>query len=837
MANPTLDAAQAYARRGWAVIPITHRSKDPGSLLGKGWQHTRFYESDLPQHFNGQPRNIGVILGEPSGDLVDLDLDAPEAVAAAAWLAPDTAAVFGRPGKPRSHRLYISSGAPYRKFTDPIDQATILELRAGTGKQTIFPPSAHAETGEPITWHSEGEPFEVEAADLDRYARELAAAALLGKHWPGKGGRHDAARALAGGLWRGGLDEQRAADFVRAVVTAAGDTDESQDRERAVSDTYARGPQKSADGLAVYKITGWRALAGLIDLRVVRKAREWLGMTSPNVEEPPPPVADGTLTSAVPSPTFNTTDQGNGERLVARHGQDLRYCHLWGKWLVWDGRRWAVDDTAEVERRAKATIRAIYSEAAAVVGDDEASKAQRRALASWAGKSESRGKLEAMIKQAASEPGVAVAPDDLDRDPWLLNVQNGTLDLRTGQLRPHNRADLITKLCPVEYHADAGAPTWAAFLARIMDGNTDLVTFLQRAIGYSLTGSIRERFFVIAYGEGDNGKTTLLETIQALLGDYASRTPTETLMLRRDGNIPNDLARLKGARFVFASEVEQGRRLAVSLIKDMTGGDTITARFMRAEFFEFRPEFKIWLATNHKPRIPDTNQAIWRRIRLVPFAVSIPKAEQDKKLPEKLLAELPGILAWAVRGCLDWQRDGLDAPAEVEQATADYRAESDEMAAWLAECCFIGPKARAKSDDARKSYMDFTGYKVTSNEFAELLIKHGYKKDRSGGRTIWHGFALLTTPAPNQPPLVPPNVATPDDCSNLGNESGISSRNTTHEAFIPESLLQVATTAKVATNGAVPQCSECENAAARPTSRGWLCAECIEFHAGLGVEL
>lgn len=829
MANPALDAARAYTRRGWAVIPISHRSKNPGSLLGDGWQNTRMAEADLPKHFNGQPRNIGVILGEPSGGLADLDLDAREAVAVAPWLAPDTPAGFGRPGKPRSHRLYISPGAPYRKFTDPIDQATILELRAGTGKQTIFPPSAHAETGEPITWHTEGDPAEVEAADLERYAREMAAAALLGKHWPGQGGRHDAALALAGGLWRGGMDEPRAADFVQAVVKAAGDTDESQDRERAVSDTYTNGPNRY--------VTGWRRLGGLIDLRVVRKAREWLGMTSPTVEEPPPPVADRAPTAPAASATFNTTDQGNGERLVARHGQDLRYCHLWGKWLVWDGRRWAVDDTADIERRAKATIRAIYAEAAAIVGDDEASKAQRRALAGWAGKSESRGKLEAMIKQAASEPGVTVAPDDLDRNPWLLNVLNGTLDLRTGQLHPHNRADLITKLCPVEYDPAAGAPTWGAFLARIMDGKGDLVTFLQRAIGYSLTGSIRERVFVIAYGEGDNGKTTLLETVQALLGDYASRTPTETLMLRRDGNIPNDLARLKGARFVFASEVEKGRRLAVSLVKDMTGGDTITARFMRAEFFEFRPEFKLWLATNHKPVIKDTNQAIWRRIRLVPFAVSIPKAEQDKKLPEKLLAELPGILAWAVRGCLDWQRDGLGEPAEVAQATDEYRAESDELAAWLAECCIIGPKARAGSDAARKSYMDFTGYKVTSNEFADLLGKHGFKKDRIGGRTIWFGFGLLATPDPNQPLLVPPDVATPDDCSNLGNESGISTRNTTHEALIPKKLLQVATTAQVATNGAAPQCSECENAAVRQTSRGWLCAECIEFHARLGVEL
>lgn len=562
------------------------------------------------------------------------------------------------------------------------------------------------------------------------------------------------------------------------------------------------------------------------DLRALYESDRTTPRAVLDTQPSPPPVADAATPApaGAPSPTFNTTDQGNGERLVARHGQDLRYCRLWGKWLVWDGQRWAVDDTAEVERRAKTTIRAIYSEAAAVVGDDEASKAQRRALAGWAGRSESRGKLEAMIKQAASEPGVAVAPDDLDADPWLLNVQNGTLDLRTGQLRPHNRADLITKLCPVEYNPDASAPTWAAFLARIMADNADLVTFLQRAIGYSLTGSSQERVFFVCHGKGANGKTTLLETVQALLGDYATRTPTETLMVKRAGEASNDVARLKGARFVFASEAEEGQRLAVSRVKDMTGGDTLAARFMYSEYFEFRAEFKIWLATNHRPGIKDTNTAIWDRLREIPFTVRIEPKDQDRKMPQKLLAELPGILAWAVRGCLDWQRDGLGAPQDVQNATENYRSEMDDLAGWLAECCAVGDNKSTTAAAAFTSYVDFTGDKrMTKREFGTRLKERGFKPDRSNKARVWLGFELLDY---SGLPLLKSDAS---DASDTENDNLPTS--TAHEGELAP-VMSLASLASPDT----PQCSECENAAVRQTSRGWLCAECIEFHARLGVE-
>ncbi len=338
------------------------------------------------------------------------------------------------------------------------------------------------------------------------------------------------------------------------------------------------------------------------------------------------------------------TELGNAERLVVRHGADLRYCHPWGKWLVWDGRRWEVDASAEVMRRTKETVRALYGEA-----QNEENAKRRGELASWAMGCEREARVKSMVSLARAELGIPVMPDDLDRNPWLFNVSNGTLDLQSGELRGHRREDLITKLAPATFSPDAECPTFLEFLSRITAGNSELIAFLQRAVGYSLTGSTSEQALLILHGLGANGKSTLLNAVRQALGEYARTTRTETLLIQRQDSIPNDIAALKGTRMVTAQETEAGRRLAESLVKQLTGGDSIAARFLHQEWFEFTPIFKLWLATNHKPRITGTDHAICRRIRLVPFGVKIPDAEQDPALP-------PGILAWSVKGCLAWQR-------------------------------------------------------------------------------------------------------------------------------------------------------------------------------------
>jgi putative DNA primase/helicase len=446
-----------------------------------------------------------------------------------------------------------------------------------------------------------------------------------------------------------------------------------------------------------------------------------------------------------PGAGVNLTDLGNAERLVEQHGADLRYVYAWEKWLVWDGRAWKVDDTGEVERRAKETVRTIYAEAAEAADADT-----RKALANHAKGSEARGRIEAMISLARSEPGIAATPEELDADPWALTTPNGTLDLRAGELRDHRRGDLITKIAPVEYDPEATAPTWAAFLERILP-EEELRAFVQRAVGYSATGDTCEQCLIINHGSGANGKSTFQEAIAATLGDYAMRAPTEMLLAKRTTGIPNDVARLKGARFVAASETEEGRRLAESLVKDLTGQDTITARFMRAEFFDFKPTHKLWLSTNHKPEIRGTDTAIWRRIRLVPWTITIPPAQQDKKLLEKLRAELPGILLWIVQGCLEWQRGGLQPPGEVRRATGRYRAEMDVLAAFIDEECIVVDSATATAKalySAYKAWCDENGEKPESQRrFGGRLKERGFENGKitAGpykGNVEWYGIGL-----------------------------------------------------------------------------------------------
>lgn len=449
---------------------------------------------------------------------------------------------------------------------------------------------------------------------------------------------------------------------------------------------------------------------------------------------------------------FKLSELGNAERLVARHGKDIRYCHEWNKWLIWTGTHWQIDLTGEVERRAKETIRAIYSEVAETEDEEK-----RAALAKHAAKSETNRAISAMVELAKSEPGIPVLSDQLDSDIWLLNCKNGTLDLRTGELRPHNRKDYITRIIPTEYNPYADFEEWAKFLHRIMNDNAELISFLQRAVGYSLTGSTREQCLFMLYGCGANGKTTFLEAISDVLAGYAQRTPTDTLLAKDTSGISNDIARLKGARFVVASEVEEGKRMAESLVKQMTGGEKMTARFMRAEYFEFMPHFKLWVGTNHKPVIRGTDQAIWRRIKLIPFNVTIPPEERDKNLLNKLRREMPGILNWAVMGCMDWQKNGLGEPEEVIKATNDYRSEMDVLTRFITDCCTTNTQRSIKSSVLYKKYAEWSRdnneFTLSQTKFSTRMQEKGFSKIRTSRGMVWEGIAIVDDDADDDIPF------------------------------------------------------------------------------------
>lgn len=456
------------------------------------------------------------------------------------------------------------------------------------------------------------------------------------------------------------------------------------------------------------------------------------------------------------------TDVGNARRLVERFGHNLRYCHPWRKWLTWDGRRWSIDSEAAVERMAKATIDGLLDQAKqrldwirkqleAGGGDQVQLQTARQhvnALIGHALKSQSARGILGMVRLARSEPGISVQPDQLDTDPWLLNVQNGTLDLRTGQIREHRREDLITKLAPVIYDPHATAPQFQRFLEEIFARDLQLVGYVRRLLGYCLTGDVSEQALFVFWGSGANGKSTLLELVRSMLDtDYAAKAAPGLLMARSSEAHPVERATLAGKRLVLCIETEENRRLAESLVKDLTGRDKLEARRLYENPWEFDPTHKIVLATNHKPAIVGDDHAIWRRLKLIPFAVTISDEKKDPHLLEKLQYELPGVLAWCVAGCLEWQKDGLGMPKAVAEATKEYRSEEDVLGNFLADCCCISREARARAADLYDAYRGWCQRNgetpVVQRRFGISLSERGFKRHRgTAGTHHWLGIGV-----------------------------------------------------------------------------------------------
>jgi putative DNA primase/helicase len=444
-------------------------------------------------------------------------------------------------------------------------------------------------------------------------------------------------------------------------------------------------------------------------------------------------------------PETSPTDLGNARRLVIAAGNDIRFCHSTKKWLIWTDKRWVKDQSGEIFRLAKKSVRAILTEAA-IVGNDN----QCRALVAHEQKSEAQPRIKAMVTLTESEPGIPVQLDELDRDGMLFNVLNGTIDLRTGSLREHRREDLITKLAPVNYDPDATCPQWDKFLAEILPG--DLVMFVQRAVGYSFTGSIRENVFFLLHGVGANGKSTLLEVLRFLLGDYAATADFGTFLAAKGQPIRNDIARLHGARFVTAVESEAGKRMAENVVKALTGGDTIAARFLYSEHFEFIPAFKLWLATNHKPRVIGTSEAVWRRIQLISFDVTIPKEKRDRDLTEKLKLEAAGILNWALAGLHDWQARGLCEPEFLNAATSEYRKSQEMLTHFLESKCAIAPGLDVRASELYRAYKEWAEangeFRLREHDFSSAVAEHGFVKRRVGPRVgkpdgvYWTGIGI-----------------------------------------------------------------------------------------------
>jgi putative DNA primase/helicase len=441
------------------------------------------------------------------------------------------------------------------------------------------------------------------------------------------------------------------------------------------------------------------------------------------------------------------TDAGNAEAFVLLYGDRFRYDRSRGKRLSWNGRFWEADDRGEVERAALATVRARRA-AAALIDDHKQATDRLR----WALRSESVSFRESMLRSAQSIEPFATTSSEYDVDIFLFTVGNGTLNLGSGEILDARPRDLITKATDVVYEANASCPRWRSFLREIFAGDEEVIDFIQRAVGYSLTGDIREQCLFILFGQGANGKTTFLETVLRLLGTHAVTTAFSAFLAQRSPGLPrNDLATLRGARFVKAAEAEHQARLDEAIVKQLTGGDTISARFLYHEQFSFKPQFKIWLATNHKPDIRGTDNAIWRRIRLIPFSQQF-NGRADRALLGKLEAELDGILAWAVAGCRSWLLHGLGNARTVEVATHAYKQESDQFGRFLEERCARERRLRTPGKNLYEAYAKWcvsSGEKPASNTiFAAALIVRGISKKRLREGVVYEGLGLL--PAPSQ---------------------------------------------------------------------------------------
>ncbi len=688
------SAAREYFRRGWFAVP--YRPGEP--LNWAGWADPALVQADLERLFT-EHTGVAILLGSPSGGLVRVGLEGPEAVALAPAFLPRTAVADGpRKGTFPAGYWYVSNPpAPTARFSDPRGPRPLVELW-GEGSAVPVPPTA-PEEGLPAEWKRFGRPAEVAAAELSAAVGRLAAATLLAKYWPAEDSEAWARLplAVAAVLSQAGWEPAEVRHFLGAVCQAAGD----RRRVPELEDEALRGLGAEAE------FVGWPVLADLLGMEGADRLRDWLGIR-PSVGVEAPAVLE-------------LSDAGNGRRFAARYGHRLRFVDELG-WLGWDGRRWAPVSTAELLGLGTAVVRSLYQEAAQTEDG-----VRRRALADHARRSEARSRLLAMVAHA--ERLLHCRLTELDADPLLLNVRNGTLDIRSGQLLPHEPGRFITRLAGVTYDPGARAARWTEFLKRVTDGDRELEAYLQRLIGYLLTGEASERVFFVVLGPPGSGKTTFIRTLKRLLGDYA--WPGDPGVILRGLNRPGVLA---GVRLVAVDQPAADLRLAERLIRQLAGR-------------RGRPAPKLLVAAERPPALEAADPEVWQAARIIPFGRPLRPEEQDPHLPEKLAFELSGILNWALTGAGLWLRHGLGTAGRVDEATAAYHGRMDLLSAFLEDCCLRDPLGRIPAGllyQAYRAWCARTGnVPLPQNLFGLQLRRRGFLPRRThGGTRLWQGIIL-----------------------------------------------------------------------------------------------
>jgi putative DNA primase/helicase len=760
-----LDAALEYAARGWAVFPLEPGQKRPlGRLAPHGCRSATTDEQTIRGWWEDtRNANVGIATGDASGlAVVDVDGDQGARTWEVLLVGRDITAPTLTSRTPRGgyHLVYRRPDDGFRNSANGLGE--MVDTR-GDGGYIVAPPSIA--NGKVYRWDDAGAvvaplpewileamaPPDVEydrgtpvSDDMNDRERRRAAAWAKGtlrdrvERMSGcaEGGRNarlyasaiDVGKCVGAGV----LDYADAAQQLHAAAAAAG-----------LVDKEIRGTIKS--GMS-------RGMKDPLELpEDDRPDRTPPAYDAPRADPrehlhvvPPPDDGDEPPCEAKPH-WYNLTDVGNADRFRDDHRDGLRFCSDIGGWHRWTGQRWEMDRMGRVVEMAKGTIAGI-----GVDGIDGFDDKTVDALIKHANRSEGANRLFSMLRLAESSPPLPVRTEDWDRNHWLLSVKNGTVDLRTGKLRQATQDDLITKSAAVEYDEQAECPRFLKFMEEVMLKRWDLVDYIQRAIGYSLTGSTREQCLFFLHGEGSNGKSTLMNTIRDILGDDYSQSIEPALLLDRNkfgGGPTPEIARLRGARLVTTSEPNPGKRLDEAFIKGITGGDPLTARFNRQDTFQFTPVLKLWFSANHKPRIVGTDHAIWRRIKLVPFEAKFEGDQIDPDLEEKLRAEWPGILRWAVEGCVLWQSSGIKEPEEVKMATAEYRGSQDILAPFIEECCIVEGDCDCTVGelyDAYRKWAENSGEKPYSKKkLGMMLDERGFSKVKvSGGIRVRKGIKL-----------------------------------------------------------------------------------------------
>jgi putative DNA primase/helicase len=716
----TQERVSEYISLGFAPIPVNYKSKTP---VNAGWNHLSISQCDIGKYFNGHLLNIGILTGEPSQGLVDVDIDAANAPRFAPRILPKTNCIFGHESKPRSHWVYrVPDAETHKQFKS---NGMIVEVR-GNKRYTVFPGSVHP-SGEPIEFEDRSDylPGSSTWNELVGAAAKIAISNELFEAWkPGQ--RHDMALATAAKLARVGWCQGNVRYLIEAIATEAND-EELADRLLAVDTTF----ESYAQGRPV---TGEERLIELLGLEKTENIQKWVSPQSSSLRSISSPSHENV--GAIRNLSYDlTSDAGAADTFTANFKDDLVWCGD-DEWYL---RKKEIFESVRFEIVQGLAKEFLQDQ----VGGINQAPLMLSAFKACLG----RTRINASVE--LSKARLFLEPARLDANRDLAGCVDGSV-LRLAPENTNTDSVFVTKKLGTKSEDGANCPDWMEFLNQIFEGDCELISFLQRAVGYSLTGHVCEQCLFNLVGTGANGKSTFLKVLQCLLGDYAGTVPMQTLMQQRHGTQTNDLAHLVGKRLIVASEGEPGQRLAESKIKLMTGGDRIACRALYQNFFEFDPQFKLWLATNDLPEITGTTEAIWRRIRVIEFPVTIPPAEQDKGLADRLIAELPGISQWALHGLSEWRKTGLAPPECVLQSTKSYRHDNDTVGQWIESACICESGRRASMKDLYESYKvwcEHSSLDVLPNAaFGKELTRRGFAVVKTNRGNYRRGIGLKVPP-------------------------------------------------------------------------------------------